>query len=380
MNRVPSRHWRGGGYAGNGEPYLKDHPLASSGGPGHLNDEVPWYELIISLTVGTGGAALSLAKHLLTIWQWSIKVQGWDVCLPTLTVFNIGQFMIWEEVLENVDDSLWFVAYSHALQRVGEAACSQRWQWARGKVVEVGVSPLIRAFWEETGVELATSCMKLCWELPLRGVFRRREMGVISHAITFLDDMAVRVPSLDAWDQFVWLLDAAMPWAAMEVEQYGYCCGQAIDLGPIMLATQFRVTDEVGTYLCVAWALVFEGSILAYNPTRGEAQWVPMCGITNNLSWVEEKSAVALANYVPCTSHEAARIAGLRACHLLSWPDDSSSEEDDEQEDDEQEDDEQEGDEHEEAEGQGEVGPESPSGGVVLEQGEMEQEAEPQRQ
>ena len=286
---------------------------------------------------------------------------------------NIGQFMTREEVLENVDDSLWFAAYSHTLQRVGEAARGRQWQWARGKVVEVGVSPLVRAFREEKGIELATSCTKLCWELPPRGVFRRRERDMISHAITFLDDMAMHVPSLDAWDQFVWLPGAAMPWAATEVEQYGYHRSQAIDLGPVMPATQFRVTDEAGTYLCAAQALVFEGSILAYNPARDKAEWVPMRGIANDLSWAEEKSAVALANYVPRTSHKVARIAGLRACHLMSWPNDSSSEED------EQEDDEQEGDEHEEAEGQGEAGPELPSGGMALEQGEMEQEAEPWR-
>ena len=90
-------------------------------------------------------------------------------------------------------------------------------------------------------------------------------------------------------------LAVAMPWAATEVEQYGYHHGQAVDLGPIMPATQFRVTDEVGTYLCAVWALVFEGSILAYNPTRDEVEWVPMCGVANDLSWTEEKLAMALA-------------------------------------------------------------------------------------
>ena len=111
--------------------------------------------------------------------------------------------MTQEEVLEDVDDSLWFMAYSHTLQRVGEATHGRQWQWARGKVWEVGVSTLVRAFWDETRVELATSsCTKLCWELPLRGVFRRRERGAISHAITFLDDMAMHTPSLDTWDQF----------------------------------------------------------------------------------------------------------------------------------------------------------------------------------
>ena len=34
---------------------------------GILDDEVPWYKLITLLMVGTRGAALSLAKHLLSI-------------------------------------------------------------------------------------------------------------------------------------------------------------------------------------------------------------------------------------------------------------------------------------------------------------------------
>ena len=185
---------------------------------------------------------------------------------------------------------------------------------------------------------------------------------MISHAITFLDNVAVCVPTLNAWDQFVWPPGMAMPWATTEVEQYSYRHGHAVDLSPVMPAMQFRVTDEVGTHLCAVRGLVFEGSILAYNPTRDEAEWVPACGITNDLSWVEEKSAVALANFVPCISQEAARIAGLGAHCLMSWPDSSSEEEEDE---------------HKEAEGQGEVGPESPSSSTVLEQGETEQEVDP---
>ena len=90
---------------------------------GISDDEVPWYKLIIPLMVGAKGMALSLAKCLLTVWQWSIKVQGQDICPPAPTALNIGQFMTREEALENVDNSLWFVAYSHALQRVREAVC-----------------------------------------------------------------------------------------------------------------------------------------------------------------------------------------------------------------------------------------------------------------
>ena len=65
---------------------------------GMAEEEVPWYELVTPLTSGVEGTALSLAKHLLVAWRWSIKVRGEDNCPPTLTVLNIGQFMTEEEM------------------------------------------------------------------------------------------------------------------------------------------------------------------------------------------------------------------------------------------------------------------------------------------
>ena len=64
---------------------------------GIAREEVPWYELVTLLTSGAEGAALSLAKHLLTAWQWSIKVCGEDDCPTAPTVLNISQFMTEEE-------------------------------------------------------------------------------------------------------------------------------------------------------------------------------------------------------------------------------------------------------------------------------------------
>ena len=295
---------------------------------GILDEEVPWYEYIEPLMTGTKGMALSLAKCPPAIWQWSARVQGWDVCSPAPTVLNIGQFMMRDEVQGDVDNSLWLKAYSCALQRVREAVRGWRWQWLKRKAREV--SPLVKAFWEATGIELTTSCTRLCWELPPRGVYRR-ERGAISHAITFLDYLAVRVPTCDAWDQFVWLLSAAMPRATTEVEQYGYCCGNAVDLGVVMLAMEFRGTDKEGVHLCAAQGLIFEGSILAYNAARDKAEWVPTHGVTNDLSWAEERTAVVLVNFVPHIPQEVDRIAELGARCLLGWADDSPSEEDDEQ-------------------------------------------------
>ena len=177
--------------------------------------------------------------------------------------------------------------------------------------------------------------------------------------------MAVCVPMLDTWDQFVWLLSVAMPRAATEVEQYGYHCGNAMDLGAVMLTTEFRVTKKEGAYLCAAWGLIFKGSILAYNPARDEAEWVPAHGVTNDLSWAKERMVVALANFVPRVPQEVDRIAELGARCLLGWADDSPSEEEDNEQT-QEEDDEPEGDEHKEAEEQGEEDPTD-----LEEQGEM---------
>ena len=109
-----------------------------------------------------------------------------------------------EEVAEGVGEPHWFVAYSCALQQVGEAAHGQKWEWPAREALEVKVSPLVCTFWEETSTDLTVACVKLCWEPTPRVIFCKREEGAVAHAITFLDELAVWVPSLDAWDQLVW--------------------------------------------------------------------------------------------------------------------------------------------------------------------------------
>ena len=126
----------------------------------------------------------------------------------------------------------------------------------------------------------------------------------------------------------MWLTTVAIPHALTETELYGYCHGQVVDLGTVLSVAQFQVTEEGGAYLCTVRALVFEGSVLAYNPTMNEAEWVPVCGLANDLSWAEERSAVALVNYVPCIPAKAAWITRLGARWIVSCPsEDSTSEE-----------------------------------------------------
>ena len=217
-----------------------------------------------------------------------------------------------EEVEGGVGEPHWFMAYSHMLQRVGKAAHGRKWE-VRREALEIKASPLVHAFWHETDVDLMVASVKCCSEPAPRTLHHQRENGPTTHIISYLNELAVRIPTRKAWDQMVWPTTAAILCVPTKAKSYGYCQGQVVDLSPMMLAMQFCVAEERGTYLCTVRALVFEGSILAYNPTLNEAKWVPTCGLANDLSWAEERSLVALANYIPCTQEEAKRIARLGA-------------------------------------------------------------------
>ena len=126
------------------------------------------------------------------------------------------------------------------------------------------------------------------------------------------------------WDQFAWPPSVAIPQALQEAELYGYCCRQVVEMGSVMPAAQFWVTDKVGNYLYVARALAFEGSVLAYNPTRNEVEWVPVWGLFNYIMPAEERSAIALTNYVPCIPKEKAQIMKLGSHQIVNWSGNSS--------------------------------------------------------
>ena len=165
----------------------------------------------------------------------------------------------------------WFMAYSHALQWVGEAAHRRKWE-ARREALEIKASLLVRAFWHKTDVDLTMVSVKHCWEPAPRTLHHQRENGSTAHVITYLNELIVCVPTLEAWDQMVWPTTAAILFVPTKAESYSYCWGQVVDLSPVMPGAQFCVTEERGTYLCTTRALVFKGSILTYNPALNEAE------------------------------------------------------------------------------------------------------------
>ena len=107
-------------------------------------------------------------------------------------------------------------------------------------------------------MDLTIASVKLCWEPTPRALYHQRDNGPTTHVISYLNELAVHIPSLEAWDQMVWPTMAC----TYRGRVIWLLLGQVVDLSPMMPAAQFQVMEEGGAYLCTARDLVFKGSIL----------------------------------------------------------------------------------------------------------------------
>ena len=71
-----------------------------------------------------------------------------------------------------------------------------------------------------------------------------------------------------------------------------------MELGLTMPPSLFHVSYPSGKFICFARGLIFEGSILAYDPSTNGVEWICMHGTTSDLSKAEEMLALALCNMV----------------------------------------------------------------------------------
>ena len=72
----------------------------------------------------------------------------------------------------------WFMAYSHALQWMGEVAQRRKWELRR-EALEIKASLLVHAFWHETDVDLMMASIKPCWEPAPRTLYHQRKNGLL---------------------------------------------------------------------------------------------------------------------------------------------------------------------------------------------------------
>ena len=91
-----------------------------------------------------------------------------------------------------------------------------------------------------------------------------------------------------------------------QADYLGYIHGHVVEVGPTMPHCQFHMSNQNGGFICFVRGLIFEGHVLTYNPNTNEAEWVPVCSTTSDLSCVE-LSALTLCNLVPCIPEEGVK-------------------------------------------------------------------------
>ena len=123
-------------------------------------EDIMWWPLVMPLTDGATVAAMELAKCLVSVWRWTAKVSTMPLCPPAPTMLNIGQFL--EGCPREGDHTPWLLAYTHAMQCMGEAMEGRTWH-PSGVHFTLKISPLVDTFIEETGVELIELDMASCW-------------------------------------------------------------------------------------------------------------------------------------------------------------------------------------------------------------------------
>ena len=116
--------------------------------------------------------------------------------------------------------------------------------------------------------------------------------------ISYLDELAWCVPTRKAWDELIFLPPPAEPHAPNQSRHLGYNMGCTMDLGSALTPLWFRVSGLNGEFICIVQGLLFEGSVLIYDPTTNRAELVPMWEIASDLFPVEEASARVLSNIV----------------------------------------------------------------------------------
>ena len=69
------------------------------------NEEISWWLLVSPLTNGSDVAVKDLTRQLVATWRWAGKVSKAPICLPSLIVLNIGQFL--DEDMEEKGRDQW---------------------------------------------------------------------------------------------------------------------------------------------------------------------------------------------------------------------------------------------------------------------------------
>ena len=217
---------------------------------------------------------------------------------PMPTSMNIRYWL--RESDEEDEQQLWIEAYVCALQHVAEASMGQRWIMERGIRVPK-ITRVVEIFLNAMGMRVSPNIIWQCWPAPCENMLGQNLEGVRQGIVRKLDETAMRCTSNIMWDQFGFLQMDQEYWRE---EALCYRPGKMLNVGTRMPGFRLMLQDDKGQCPHSGCTLIFEGSMLVYDPQWDIAQRVPIWGMSATLTMTELRAANDLNNMVPSPSSE----------------------------------------------------------------------------
>ena len=246
-----------------GMKWMKEHQHS------YQDIQLEFWLLLRPLTDGSEECTRQLACRLLSVWLWSLAVEP-PMYPPVPTSMDIGYWL--RQTRKNNNRQFWIEAYVCALQRVAEASVGRTWIAFKGRRVPKIVR-VVEVFLHATGTHVPPERIRQCWPTQRTEIPMQNSEGIRRDIVCKLDKVATRCPSPIMWDPFAFPLTDDMCWRE---EALCYRPGKTLDVGAHMPGFKLMLQDDKGEYPYSGRALIFEGSMLVYDPQQDIAQWVPV--------------------------------------------------------------------------------------------------------
>ena len=79
-------------------------------------------------------------------------------------------------------------------------------------------------------------------------------------------------PMHKAWDELVWQPPSSASPMPKWNKPVSCIQGQTVEMGPMMLPTQFHMSNPMGEFKCFTWGLIYKGAVLTYDPVTNSVE------------------------------------------------------------------------------------------------------------
>ena len=125
------------------------------------------------------------------------------------------------------------------------------------------VSRLVEIFLNVTGTRVPPNKIRQCWPAQRENMPTQNLDGIRQNIVHRLDEAAMRCLSNIVWDKFTFPQTDQEFWRE---EVLCYHPGKTLDIGARMTGFRLMLQDDKVQYPNSSRALIFEGSMLVYDP------------------------------------------------------------------------------------------------------------------